>query len=238
MKPRVSVVIPFYNCPYISRAVRSVLKQTYPNIEIIVVDDGSTQHAELLKPHLNRIYYLGKANGGTASALNHGIRHASGDYIAWLSSDDLFYPRKIAAQLKFMLESGAPVSFTNFNNIDKSGVVTLRGAGGDQRNVKQMLTGFIDGNPVNGCTVMFRKDVFNTLGYFDENLPYTHDYDYWLRVVLARMPFPYLNVNLTAYRWHSDMGTVLHSESIQQEIEGVRHRYREQLLDLISTTPL
>ena len=70
MLPKVSIIIPFYNDSYIDQAVVSALYQTYPNIEIIVVDDGSTQHQYRLAPYLSRIIYLGKANGGTASALN------------------------------------------------------------------------------------------------------------------------------------------------------------------------
>ncbi|GJM76095.1 hypothetical protein HMSSN036_83110 [Paenibacillus macerans] len=98
MTPTVSVIIPFYNCPYVEQAVQSALNQTYRPLEVIVVDDGSTSHAERLAPYRPHIHYLGKANGGTASALNHGIRHASGEYIAWLSSDDVFIRTKSAGK--------------------------------------------------------------------------------------------------------------------------------------------
>lgn len=81
MLPKVSVVVPFYNCPYVDRAVHSVLNQSYPNVEIIVVNDGSTQHVEKLAPYLDRILYVEKANGGTATALNVGIRRATGAYL-------------------------------------------------------------------------------------------------------------------------------------------------------------
>ena len=78
--PKVTIVIPFYNDPYVREAVDSALLQTYENLEIIVVDDGSTSHSDKLDSYGERIYYLGKANGGTASALNYGFRYASGDY--------------------------------------------------------------------------------------------------------------------------------------------------------------
>ena len=73
MMPTVTIVIPFYNCQYIQQALESAVQQTYPAVEIIVVDDGSTQYSHLIAPYMNRVYYMGKSNGGTASALNHGI---------------------------------------------------------------------------------------------------------------------------------------------------------------------
>ena len=113
--PLVSVVIPFYNCPYVGEAIESVLFQTYPNIEIVVVDDGSTRYAAALQPYRRQIRLVRKANGGTASALNAGIRHAHGEYIAWLSADDLYYTRKFAKQIPWMMRHRLPFSFTNFD---------------------------------------------------------------------------------------------------------------------------
>jgi glycosyltransferase involved in cell wall biosynthesis len=115
MRPKVSVVIPFYNCPYIEHALQSVLSQSWEPYEIIVVDDGSTVHSDLIRPYFPRIHYLGKSNGGTASALNHGILHATGDYVAWLSSDDLFYRDKINNQVLFMEQNHLLISYTNLN---------------------------------------------------------------------------------------------------------------------------
>lgn len=84
MEPKVSIVIPFYNCAYIEQAVHSAIHQTYPHIEVIVVDDGSTEHVERLQPFMDSIRYIRKENGGTATALNEGIKHATGDYFVWL----------------------------------------------------------------------------------------------------------------------------------------------------------
>ncbi|MNR97860.1 putative teichuronic acid biosynthesis glycosyltransferase TuaG [compost metagenome] len=237
MNPKVSILIPFYNCPYIAQAIKSALKQTYDNIEIIVVDDGSTSYTKLIKPYMKSVYYLGKANGGTATALNHGIKHASGEYIAWLSSDDLFYKNKIKHQVQFMKRTGASISFTNFNYINHDGAVTRHGAGGEPLTPVQLYSSFLNSNPVNGCTVMARRDLFGQIGLFDESLTYTHDYEYWMRAVLAGMSLPYLNENLTAYRWHTGMGTLRHSAAIAGEIEIVRSRYSEKLRNLISITP-
>lgn len=226
MGPKVSIVIPFYNCPYISQALSSAVQQSYPNLEIIVVDDGSTMHAEQIAPFRERIYYLGKQNGGTATALNHGIMHASGEYVAWLSSDDLFYPDKISLQLHYMLMEHAVISHTNFNYIDEHGLVTQLNAGASPMSTEQLAQTLISGNPVNGCTVMMKKEMIQRIGLFDESLPYTHDYEYWLRAVRSGIPFQYINIALTAYRRHTGMGTLRHQAAIQHEIMHVQQRYR------------
>ncbi|GIP57298.1 glycosyltransferase [Paenibacillus sp. FSL W8-0186] len=233
MSAKVSIIIPFYNCPYIEQAVSSALAQTYSNIEIIVVDDGSTSYAELLAPYRHRIHYLGKQNGGTATALNHGIRHASGDYIAWLSSDDIFYPEKISIQLHEMLRHKAVISHTNFNYIDESGTVTQFGAGALPMTRRELLEILTRGNPINGCTVMIKRSLLKRVGLFDERLPYTHDYDLWCRILLAGYSFHYVNQPLIAYRRHPGMGTIRHESSIVQEIASVRSRYRRPFHRLI-----
>ncbi|MEF2967944.1 glycosyltransferase [Paenibacillus sp. M1] len=238
MRPIVSIIIPFYNCSYIDQAVQSALNQTYSPIEVIVVDDGSTRHAERLAPYLPYINYLGKANGGTASALNHGIRNAAGEYIAWLSSDDLFYPDKINRQVSFMMEQHARISHTNFNYIDSGGNVTQYDVAplSVVTNPVDFYRCFLNANPVNGCTVMIKKELFQTVGLFDENLPYTHDLDFWFRAIRSGAHFPFLNATLTAYRWHEGMGTLRHQEKIQVEYEQTQSRGRGFMLEILART--
>jgi len=221
----VTIVIPFYNDPYVEEAVESALAQTHRSVEIIVVDDGSVRHAERLKPYKGRIHYVGKANGGTASALNHGFRLASGRYIAWLSSDDRFYPLKVERQLAAMEAAGAWIGHTAFDVIDGEGRVTkpFISPPGDRLDV--FYRSFIDGNPVNGCTVMMRKELFVRLGGFDDRLPFTHDLDFWYRAMLAGYPLHYVNEPLTAYRMHGNMGTVRHRPAIEAEVKETFGRY-------------
>nr|WP_280157799.1 glycosyltransferase family 2 protein [Priestia aryabhattai]MDH3135502.1 glycosyltransferase family 2 protein [Priestia aryabhattai] len=122
---QVSIIVPFYNCPYINQALDSLLSQTYKNIEIIVVNDGSTHYSEKIIPYLDKIKYIEKENGGTATALNKGIQHATGDYFCWLSSDDIYSPEKIEIQLAFMKEQKAVFSHTNYYAINnKSRIIT------------------------------------------------------------------------------------------------------------------
>ncbi|MFB5267222.1 glycosyltransferase [Paenibacillus enshidis] len=232
-RPKVSIIIPFYNCNYVEQALDSALNQSYRAIEVILVDDGSTNHKDRVKPYLKHIYYLGKSNGGTASALNHGIRHASGDYITWLSSDDVFHPDKINNQVYFMLEYKSFISHTNFNYIDDQGKVTKLRAGEPFISTRQFLECFATANPVNGCTVMFKRELFGRIGLFDETLPYTHDLDMWYRVLLGGHFTMYLDMALTNYRVHNQMGTQLHSAKIKPEYDQLQARYQPRFQEML-----
>ena len=224
-RPLVSIVIPFYNDPYVAEAVESALTQTYAEIEVIVVDDGSTKHQDQLRRYDGRIHYIGKANGGTASALNSGFRLANGKYVAWLSSDDRFYPDKIRRQVEAMERAGSSISHTGFDVFDGRGkmtdfeIIPPGIASGD------FYRAFQHGNPVNGCTVVMTKELYRITGPFNETLRYTQDLDYWFRVLLSGTPFLLVPEPLCAYRRHEAMGTLKHAEAVAFETKGTFARY-------------
>lgn len=233
--PLVSIVIPFYNCPFVDQAVASALGQTYSPIEVLVVDDGSTMHQEKLAPYFGRIHYLGKQNGGTASALNHGIRMSSGEYIAWLSSDDRFYPDKIARQVAYMKRHNALISCTDFDLIGVRNEVLMRSLAVKFPSVRDLVSALFTFCPINGCTIMMHRSVPERLGFFDEQLACTQDYEYWLRVFLANIDFHFINETLTAYRWHENMGTRTRKGEVDREFAMVRDRYSPHLNALLQT---
>lgn len=222
---KVSIIIPFYNCPYIDQAVKSALNQTYSNFEVIVVNDGSTMHTEKLAPFLNRIIYIEKPNGGTATALNAGVDAATGDYFAWLSSDDQFLPDKTADQMAFMLHAEARVSYTAFRFMDANSEATS-----DMRyrplSWKETVNTLADRCPINGCTVMAEMDLIRQAGKFDEGLKYTHDYDMWCKLSLLTH-LRYMDEITVHYRVHDDMGSKKHYIEQQQQTEQVRNRYKK-----------
>lgn len=237
MFPRVTVVIPFYNCPYVEQAITSALSQTYPNVEIIVVDDGSTREVERIVPFLPRIHYLGKANGGTGSAINHGIRSASGEYIAWLSSDDKFVPDKIERQVAFLQKMKGSFCFSAYATMDHGGRVLEHFKGSPISSPKDIYRLLSDHNPINGCTTLIRRDLFHHYGYFNEGLSYTQDYDMWLRFALNGVRIHYLPEALTLYRFHEKMGSIQHREALLKEFSCVNQIYAssmQQLLQMMS----
>lgn len=236
MIPKLSIVIPFYADPYVPIAVQSALDQTYPNTEIVIVNDGSPSHEHLLTPYLSNpsIVYHKKANGGTASALNTGIRAATGDYVAWLSSDDYFYPWKLARQMAYMIPRHARISYSNYDLIDEHGTVTQHWAGLTFSTYPEFCRTFLTGNPINGCTVIAQKKLLQEVGLFDEGLPYTHDYDLWFRIILAGIDFHYVHEPLIQYRVHSGMGTKKHLPVILQETETTKARYTSSMQAFIA----
>ena len=102
-QPKVSIIIPVYNgSNFLAQAINAALAQTYPNCEILVINDGSQDHGASEKIALsygNKIKYYLKENGGVSSALNFAFKKMTGEWFSWLSHDDLYYPQKIEKQI-------------------------------------------------------------------------------------------------------------------------------------------
>ena len=128
--PLVSIVIPVYNgANFLKEAIESALAQTYANIEILVVNDGSTDEGKTRNIALSygdKIRYFEKVNGGVSSALNLGIKEMKGEYFSWLSHDDVYFPKKIETQIKFLEDNQLPmaITYTDFCCINNSSEIT------------------------------------------------------------------------------------------------------------------
>ncbi|MED1203463.1 glycosyltransferase [Heyndrickxia acidicola] len=233
MIPKVSIIIPFYNCPYVDQAIQSALNQTYPNIEVVVIDDGSSMFIEKIDFFRNRIIYLRKENGGTATALNEGIKTAKGDYIAWLSSDDYFLPDKIEKQVKLMIEKNTAASFTNYDYIDEKNRVLVHRNGPRISKPKVLYTEMLKYNAINGCTTMIKKTIFDEIESFNPKWRFTHDYDMWFRLLLTGVSIHYLDEALVKFRYHKNAGTKKYAREIQLEAAALENHYRPLLEEYI-----
>lgn len=209
--PLVSIVIPVFNgADYLAEAIDSALAQTYPNIEVLVVNDGSNDGGatrEIALRYGNGIRYFEKENGGVASALNLGIREMQGAWFSWLSHDDLFIPEKTQRQIEFLNKTGAEIVYGDFQYIDDQGTALNRNSEVIELSEKgnlfyQMLSGY----PVNGCTTLISKGVFDRIGYFNEELPTTQDYDFWFRCA-REIEFHLLPDVVIKSRIHPNQGT-------------------------------
>jgi glycosyltransferase involved in cell wall biosynthesis len=192
--PNISVIIPVYNGQnYLRQAVESVFAQTYNNYELIVVDDGSNDGTwDIIQSYGFRLKGVRKENGGVASALNCGIQHASGDYIAWLSHDDLFLPDKLERQVAFLNQSPQfKACYTDYYIIDENGKVIqeIKTLWFPRQEALRVLFGIAY---INGSTMMIERGCFEKVGLFSEHLKYTQDTEMWLRLLrhfeIGRVP--------------------------------------------------
>jgi glycosyltransferase involved in cell wall biosynthesis len=183
--PKVSIIIPAYNTAgLIPHCLNSVLAQTYSDFEAIVVNDGSPDTPELekaLEPYLNRIVYIKQENKRCAGARNTAIRHARGEFLAFLDSDDIWFPEHLASQMK-LLEQDPSLDMV-FSNAQLMG--DPKGRDFMQKCPTDGMATF-DAIVHEKChisvsTVVIRKSVVVNAGGFDETLARCDDYDMWLR---------------------------------------------------------
>lgn len=209
MKPGyISIIIPTYNSnDTIVQAIDSVFNQTFTNLEVIVVDDGSTDNTKnTLLPYIEngQIKYIFKQNGGPASARNLGIANALGEYVAFLDADDYWRPEKLAKQFEILNKNkNCIVCYTeaqifdkdqNIYKIDRS-IITSQKSG-------YVLPSLVLHNIVTLSSAIVRIDVLKKIGGFseDKNIIYVEDYDLWLKIAPLGL-FMAINEPLTFYRY-------------------------------------
>ena len=205
--PKVSIIIPAYNAArYIKEAVDSALAQTYPSVEVVVIDDGSTDDTKrILEPYIGagKIKYVYQTNKGLAGARNTGIKNSSGEFIAFLDADDLFLPEKVAAQARVLEENrGYGVCYSDLTHFTDTNPPTFfrhRYSYSSGNVFRELLKKQF----INPLTVMARRSLFDEYGCFDEALRRSEDWDLWLRWAHAGVRFYYLPKVLAQYRIRS-----------------------------------
>lgn len=212
--PRVSIIIPVYNgSNYMREAIDSALAQTYDDIEIIVVNDGSSDNGETARiahSYGDKIRYFEKANGGVATALNLGIEKMTGEYFSWLSHDDMYLPDKIKEEVLCLLKQEDPTviiaegcqivdaSGEKLFNIDISGMYT-------EEQMKNPVFLLMRG-AIQGCGLLIHKSHFRRVGLFNPELPTTQDYDLWFRMFRGQK-ICYMNTFNVLSRSHDEQGS-------------------------------
>jgi glycosyltransferase involved in cell wall biosynthesis len=197
-KPAVSVVIPTWNrFPLLAEAVESVRAQSFRDFELIVVDDGSEDETPLLAKEPDIRYLRIEHSGMPGAVRNRGVEAASGKYIAFLDSDDLWRPNKLALQVPALEASG--------RSLLHSRELWLRGERGvSQKGQRHTREGDIFSDALWKCTigpstVLMERGLFEELGGFDETLEVAEDYEFWLRLT-SRYQVAYLDEALTVKR--------------------------------------
>ena len=227
-KPSISAVIPAYNRAHcIGRAIASILTQTRPVSEIVIVDDGSTDDLEsALKPFSGSIRVTRhQTNQRTAAAArNTGLQEASGDYIAFLDSDDVWRPEKIARQMAFMGNQGLEISCTTFATISagaETGQIAERPYG-EILALSQIVWGCYT---CPGTTLIGHRQLLLDLGGFDVNLPRYEDWDLLLRIALTEQKIGYLPDVLSDHY----LGANFKPSDAHKSLDRILMKYAQQL---------
>jgi len=210
MAPKVSIVCPTFNGAsrgYLKQAIESALNQTFRGFELIIVDDGSTDHTKgVCESYLedSRVHYIFQPNGGPASARNAGISASTGEFICFLDDDDVWKDEKLQRQIEYI-----DAQLSNFSNwgmvftwvelIDAQGnIIGYRG----HRQTGLIYRDLFFGNIIDATSsVLVKSEILNQVGFFDEKNKQCEDWDMWLRIAKSYLIFP-IQEYLVKHREH------------------------------------
>lgn len=224
----VSVIIPMYNSEKtIKKTIDSVINQDYKNLEIIIIDDGSEDKSYEIVSNLSKLYeikLLKQENKGPSSARNLGLKNSNGEFIAFLDSDDCWINNKISKQLKIFLDN------------EKIGIVTTRIDNKkycskiENINFRKFLFS-IKGFNINTPTVMIKRKIIEEIGYFNENIKYSEDAEYWFRI-LEKYDGIMINENLVYCGNGKKMfGEIGLSANLDKMFKGIILNYKRLLIN-------
>lgn len=227
MQPLVSIVIPVYNgANYMREAIESALTQTYQNIEVLIVNDGSTDNTrDIALSYGDRIRYFVKENGGVSTALNLAIHEMKGDYFSWLSHDDVYYPNKIQVEMDALITNNTMqrAVYSNYDllrmpqqQVDRSPSARLMKSYGKDIIETGALAPAL--GLISGCSLLIPKEYFDRYGLFDESLRAVQDYKKWFEMFRKKRMI-YVHQSLIQSRVHSDQVTYTYKKMDYEEDE-------------------
>lgn len=217
----VSVIIPVFNGGrYLTAAIDSVLAQTYRPVEVVVVDDGSTDNSADIARSYKNIHYVYQQNQGVAIARNTGLDAARGDYIALLDADDTWPAHKLKTQVNFLIQHPLTgYTIARIRNVIESGVTYP----------PQVMQHILREDQVGLATIVARKEVFSSVGGFDPRFGVTEDFEWFTRAKDAGIPMAILsevlllrriheaNISLVRFEEHAAKRLLIFKESIERK---------------------
>jgi glycosyltransferase involved in cell wall biosynthesis len=221
--PRVSIITPSFNQGrFLEASIQSVLAQSHPNIEYIVVDGGSKDESvEILKKYQQHFtWWVSEKDKGHADALNKGFSHATGEILAWLNSDDVYFPDAVAeavAVLKEHPEVG--MVYGDADLIDNSGA-TIGQFAARQTDYRRMLRGSVH---IPQATTFFRADLWRQVGPLDLSLFFSFDYDLWVRLAKVSQLL-YVPRCWAQFRIHDNGKTIVNDDRCYPDMLRVLQR--------------
>ena len=211
---RVSVVIPVYNGEqYLQRAIDSVLAQTYSDVEVVVIDDGSTDGSlAMLREYGDRLCVYHQANCGNVGLVrNTGIDRSHGEFVAFLDQDDWWLPEKLTLQVQAMRDANSiglvHTAVTDFDDEGCSESGLLNPDAHPERITGRCFDELLLGNPIYNSSVLVRRSALEAVGVCNLQIPgnTVQDYDLWLRIAKV-FDFGFVSESVTCYRMHSGQG--------------------------------
>lgn len=228
--PLVTIVIPVYNgANFVAQAIESALNQTYNNLEILVINDGSPDNSEeIIMPYTDRVTYIKKENGGVSTVLNIAIEKMNGKWLSWLSHDDLYMPEKISKQImklnelisvhgeenveKFVLSCQDKRIDENGNFLPRGGTVHP-----EYSDNYELIAKEVADYTIGGCTVLAARSAYKSVGGFDEKNRTISDADMWFKLMSKGFTFVFDNEPLVLSRYHKNMVSVKRSTLVEIE---------------------
>ena len=225
MRPTVSIIIPVFNgINFFEEALKSVVQQSYNNIEIVVVNDGckhDNYYKKIIKKYISYKdirYFKFEKNKGVSEALNYGILNSNGKFVNWLSHDDYFHKDKIFNQINFLKKSKIKpkIISCNFISEDKNKIFKKKHDISSLNNSSNQQLWLFINNKLHGCSLLVQRDVLIKHKLFKTFLINTQDYDLWFKI-LKNYKVSNLNQYLLHSRKHKDQGTILRKKSVNRE---------------------
>lgn len=232
--PLVSIIIPTYNSSkFIEGAIESAINQTYKNIEIIVIDDGSTDNTlELLKKYKN-IHVITQTNKGVAAARNAGIEIASGDYIAILDSDDRWMKNRLEIMIPLIEKSKCDLIISNYYYVDENrNKISLSPVLSEKYSIPSFEEQYkmLLWKAINFTTMIVRADKIKLAGGYDESLRgEAEDYDLWLRLLRDGSTYTYVDEPLVEYMLRSGSLSKNYSKNRKRALKKIFAKHEDKV---------
>ncbi len=227
-RPTVSVIIPTYNYGrFVTEAVDSVLAQTHPDREIIVVDDGSSDDTpQRMAPYADRVRYLRQANQGPSASRNNGIAAARGEFVAFLDADDIWHPQILEAQLSYLGAHPEVALVATDCTLDRPAAWPALPASLADIATPVTLDELVIHSRFGICGVIIRKAHLDEVGCFDARLKAAEDRDLWLRLA-DRFRIAKLQLPLWWYRFHESNSSYAAARMEANERDMLEKAFRE-----------
>lgn len=219
---KVSIILPTYNREnLLPNAIKSCLSQSYKNLELIIVNDGSTDNTEEIAQSFltdSRVKYFVKTNEGLPIALNYGLDRTTGDYITWTSDDNLYKENAIEKLVEVLNEVRTPAFvYSNMSYTNDEGIVTSLFDSNCQNRIYMH-------NYIGGC-FLYNYEVFRQVGYYDMNLRLVEDYDYWIRIY-EKFPMYHLNEDIYLYKVHANSLSTTKALEVQKMFQLLYEKHK------------